>query len=133
MARATSKTGARPVSPHLQVYSWYLTMATSILHRITGSALALGLLLFTWWLTALARGPESFATVQGVMHNVFGWLVLFGFTAALFYHTANGVRHLVWDAGYGLDKETARQSGIWTFAATGVLTVGFWLVVFLVA
>lgn len=134
MARATSKAeGARPLSPHLQVYRWYLTMATSILHRVTGSALAVGLVLFTWWLTALARGPESFAVVQGVMHNVFGWLVLFGFTAALFFHAANGVRHLFWDAGYGFEKETARQSGVVTLAVAGGLTVVFWLLVFIAA
>ncbi len=134
MASTTSKTVAsRPLSPHLQIYRWYLTMATSILHRVTGSALAAGLLLFTWWLTALARGPESFAVVQAVMHNVLGWLVLFAFTAALFFHAANGVRHLFWDAGFGFDKAAARQSGIVTLAAAAGLTVVFWLLVFLIA
>ena len=134
MARATGKAEhSRPLSPHLQVYRWYLTMATSILHRVTGSALAVGLLLFTWWLTALARGPESFAQVQGVMHSVLGWLVLFGFTAALFFHAANGVRHLFWDAGYGFAKVTARQSGMVTLAVAGGLTVVFWLLVFIAA
>ena len=134
MARATGKAEAsRPLSPHLQVYRWYLTMATSILHRVTGSALAVGLLLFTWWLTALARGPESFALVQGVMHNLLGWLVLFGFTAALFFHAANGVRHLFWDAGYGFDKAAAKQSGVITLAVAGGLTVVFWLLVFIAA
>jgi succinate dehydrogenase cytochrome b556 subunit len=134
MAGAADKAGAtRPLSPHLQVYGWYLTMATSILHRVTGVTLVVGIVLFTWWLTALARGPESFAVVQAVMHNVLGWLVLFGFTAALFYHAANGVRHLVWDAGYGFGKETARQSGIAVFAVAGGLTVLFWLLVLIVA
>lgn len=125
--------GARPLSPHLQIYRWYLTMATSILHRFTGAALAVGLVLFTWWLAALAGGPESFATIQAVMHNVFGWLILFGFTAALFFHAANGVRHLFWDAGYGFAKDAARQSGIFTLAVAGGLTVAFWLLVFIVA
>lgn len=125
--------GARPISPHLQVYRWYVTMATSILHRVTGAGLVVGLILFTWWLAALAAGPESFATVQAVMHSFFGWLVLFGFTVALFYHAANGVRHLVWDAGYGLEKDAAHKSGIAVFVLTGVLTVLFWLLVFIVA
>lgn len=123
----------RPLSPHLQIYRWYLTMATSILHRITGAGLAVGLVLFTWWLAALASGPDSFATVQGAMHNVFGWLILFGFTAALFFHAANGVRHLFWDAGYGFAKDAARQSGIFTLAIAGGLTIAFWLLVFIVA
>src|SRR5690554_2275315 len=111
--------GARPLSPHLQVYRWYLTMATSILHRVTGSALVVGLVLLTWWLVALAAGPESFATVQAVMHTFFGWLVLFGMTIALFYHAAYGVRHLVWDAGYGFYKDIAYKIGMLTFMATG--------------
>jgi succinate dehydrogenase / fumarate reductase cytochrome b subunit len=134
MASTTGKTAeARPLSPHLQIYRWYLTMATSIMHRFTGSALAVGLLLFTWWLTALAGGPESFAVVQAVMHNILGWLVLFVFTAALFFHAANGVRHLLWDVGYGFEKEAARQSGVVTIAAAGGLTVVFWLLVFIFA
>ncbi len=125
--------GQRPLSPHLQIYGWYPSMAFSILHRITGSILAAGLVLFTWWLTALARGPESFAVVQGAMHNFFGVLVLFGFSAALFYHACNGVRHLIWDAGYGLDKETVRQGGFVMAATAGFLTVVFWLLVLIAA
>ena len=72
---------SRPLSPHLGIYRWYLTMALSIAHRVTGGALAVGLLLLTWWLLALAGGPDSFATVQAVMDNFLGGLVLFGFTA----------------------------------------------------
>lgn len=125
--------GSRPLSPHLQIYRWYLTMATSIAHRVTGIGLSLGLVLFTWWLAALASGPESFATVQAVMHNFFGWLILFGFTAALFFHAANGVRHLFWDAGLGFEKDTARQSGVLTIAIAGGVTIVFWLLVFIVA
>lgn len=125
--------GSRPLSPHVQIYRWYLAMATSIVHRVTGIGLSLGLVLFTWWLAALASGPESFATVQAVMHNFFGWLILFGFTAALFFHTANGVRHLFWDAGLGFEKETARQMSIVTIAVAGGVTIVFWLLVFIVA
>lgn len=125
--------GARPLSPHLQIYRWYLTMALSIGHRASGIALTVGLVLFIWWLVALASGPESFAVVQAVMHNFFGWLVLFGFTAALFFHAANGVRHLVWDAGYGFDKAVAQQSAIVTLAVAGGLTILFWLLVLIIA
>ncbi|MGF1476778.1 MAG: succinate dehydrogenase, cytochrome b556 subunit [Geminicoccaceae bacterium] len=120
---------ARPLSPHLQVYRWYVVMATSILHRATGIALALGLVLLTWWLTALAGGPESFATVNGIVDSWFGGLVLFGYTAVLFYHAANGIRHMVWDVGYGYDKEVARNSGIAVVAAAGALTLLVWLII----
>lgn len=119
----------RPLSPHLQIYRWYLTMALSIAHRVTGSAMAVGLFLLTWWLLALASGPEAFATVQGVMRSWLGLLVLFGYTFVLFFHMANGVRHLVWDVGYGFDPETAYRSGIAVLVFAGVMTVGTWLIV----
>ena len=106
MARAE-----RPLSPHLQIYRWYFTMALSIAHRVTGVGLALGLLLLTWWLLALASGPEAFATVQAVMDSWLGVLVLFVYTLVLFYHMGNGVRHLVWDFGYGFDVEVAAPFG----------------------
>ncbi len=119
----------RPLSPHLQIYKWYLTMALSILHRASGVGLALGLVLLTWWLLALASGPDAFATVQAVVDSWFGVLVLFGYTVALFYHLGNGVRHLVWDAGYGFDLEVAKNSGIAVLVFAGVMTVLTWLVV----
>jgi succinate dehydrogenase / fumarate reductase cytochrome b subunit len=118
----------RPVSPHLQIYRWYLTMALSIGHRVSGVGLALGLLLFTWWLLALASGPEAFATVEAAMGSWLGVLVLFIYTFVVFYHLGNGVRHLVWDAGYGFDIEIAARSGIAVLAFAGVATVLFWLV-----
>ena len=105
-------------------------MALSIGHRISGIAIAIGLVLFTWWLTALARGPESFAGVQAAMDNILGGLIRFAFTAALFYHACSGVRHLVFDAGRSLDKEGLRKSGIIMVAAAGFLTVVFWLLLF---
>lgn len=123
----------RPVSPHLQIYGWYLTMAMSIGHRVTGAALAAGLVLFTWWLAALATGPESFAFVQGLAASLIGLLVLIGFSAALFYHLCNGIRHLVWDFGYGYDKDVARLSGFVTLAAAAVLTVLLWVTVLFAA
>ena len=87
-------------------------MALSIAHRVTGAGLAVGLLLLTWWLLALAGGPDSFGWSGGCIDNCFGGLVLFGFTLFLFFHALNGVRHLVWDLGYGLDKEAAARSGL---------------------
>jgi succinate dehydrogenase / fumarate reductase cytochrome b subunit len=124
MARAD-----RPLSPHLQIYRWYFTMALSIAHRATGIGLAAGLVLLTWWLLALASGPEAFATVQAVTGSWIGVLVLFLWTFALFYHMGNGVRHLVWDFGYGFDLDVARYSGIAVLVFAGAMTAIVWLVV----
>jgi succinate dehydrogenase / fumarate reductase, cytochrome b subunit len=102
----------RPLSPHLQVYRWELTMVLSILHRMTGAALSVGTLLLAWWLIAVAAGGDSFATVHGVLGHPLGQLVLAGFTFALFLHLGNGVRHLVWDLGRGFEMRQAFASGV---------------------
>lgn len=118
----------RPLSPHLQVYRPQMTSALSILHRITGVALAVGTLLLTYWLVAAASGPEAFATAQAVIGSFIGRLLLFGWSFALFYHLCNGIRHLVWDAGYGFEIETAERSGLAAVAASVVLTLVCWVV-----
>jgi succinate dehydrogenase / fumarate reductase, cytochrome b subunit len=121
-----------PLSPHIQIYRWYFTMALSIAHRATGIAMAAGLLLLAWWLLALASGPEAFATASALADSWFGTLVLLGYTPFLFFHMGNGVRHLVWDAGYGFDPDVARQSGLAVLVFAGVMTVVVWLVVLIV-
>ena len=125
--------GSRPLSPHVQIYGVYLTMAFSFLHRISGFANAAGLLLFTWWIVALAMGPESFAVVQAVVQSWFGILVLVGFTLSVAYHACSGIRHFVFDAGYGFDKVAIRQSAIGIGAAAVVITAVFWLAIFVAA
>ena len=124
MARAD-----RPLSPHLQIFRWYFTMALSIAHRATGIALAAGLVLLCWWLLALAHGPDAFAVVQRMIDSWFGVLVLLLYTLVLFYHMGNGVRHLVWDFGYGFDVDVARRSGIAVLVFTVAMTVLVWLVI----
>jgi succinate dehydrogenase / fumarate reductase cytochrome b subunit len=103
-------------------------MALSILHRATGVALSVGTLLLTWWLVAAAVGPAAFATVQQVLHSFIGQLALFGWTFALFYHMAAGIRHLVWDAGYAFDLPSAEKGAYITVAAAAGLTVFTWIV-----
>jgi len=117
----------RPLSPHLQVYRFQWTMALSILHRITGVALAFGTLLLVWWLVAAASGPEAFATVQGFIGSILGRLLLFGWTLALFYHLCNGIRHLFWDAGYGFELDVAYRSGLAVLGASVALTLISWI------
>jgi succinate dehydrogenase / fumarate reductase cytochrome b subunit len=116
----------RPLSPHLQIYRWQLTSVLSILHRLTGLALVFGALLFAYWLTAAAYGPEAFARAQALFGSWFGRLVLFGMTFALFYHLANGVRHLAWDAGWGFELATLRRTGVVMVLVAGALTLLTW-------
>ena len=117
----------RPVSPHLQIYRWQIHMVLSILHRTSGVALAAGLVLWVYWLAAAARGPESFATAQGLMGSPLGLLVLFGFSAAFFFHFCNGIRHLFWDAGIGFALDTVARSSWFVVGASAVLTVLAWV------
>jgi succinate dehydrogenase / fumarate reductase cytochrome b subunit len=109
---ADQKPHSRPLSPHMQIYRWPVTMATSITHRATGIALSAGTLLLAWWLIAAATGPENFATFQNLAANPLGELVLLGFVWSLAFHLLNGIRHLAWDLGYGFDVPTANKTGI---------------------
>jgi succinate dehydrogenase / fumarate reductase cytochrome b subunit len=118
---------ARPLSPHIQIYSWKFTMLLSILHRATGIALAGGTLLLVYWLCAAASGAAAFADAQGLIGSWFGLLLLFGFSYALFFHLCNGIRHLFWDAGYGFELGTAWASALATVFVSAALTVIAWL------
>ena len=121
-----ARLAARPLSPHLQVYRPQLTSVLSITHRTTGVALAVGTLLLVWWLLAAATGPEQFAVVQGILGSSIGRLLLLGWSWALFYHLANGIRHLFWDAGRGLELKTAYRSGWLVVLASIALTLVTW-------
>lgn len=118
----------RPLSPHLQIYRPQLTSVMSMLHRISGVTLVAGTLLLTWWLVAAVEGPEEFEVVQGVIGSWYGQAVLLGFTLALFYHLCNGIRHLVWDLGLGLELDAVYRSGRAVIIATVLLTVLSWMV-----
>jgi succinate dehydrogenase / fumarate reductase cytochrome b subunit len=121
----------RPMSPHLQVWRWHVTMATSILHRATGMALYLGVLVVAGWVIALASGPDAFSTYRALLGSPLGVLVMFGLTVAFLYHLANGVRHLVWDSGKGFEPKTADMTG-WAAIAFGVVAaVLIWIIVLL--
>jgi len=122
------KTVRRPLSPHLQVYTPQLTSILSIMNRVTGIALSAGTLLLVWWLVAAASGPEAYATVQGFVASPIGLFVLFGWTASLFFHFFNGIRHLAWDAGFGFDLPQAYASGWAVVIATAVSSVLVWAV-----
>lgn len=118
----------RPLSPHLQVYRWPISMALSILHRATGVALGVGTLMLTWWLVAAATSDDAFDRAQWFMGSAIGLLLLFGWSVALIFHFFSGIRHLVWDAGIGFDSPTYDTTGWGVLIATGVCTVLVWAV-----
>jgi succinate dehydrogenase / fumarate reductase, cytochrome b subunit len=112
----------RPLSPHLFVYKFMYTMSLSILHRLTGCAAAAGFLLFVWWLMALASGPAAYASTMSALNSPLAKLLLVGFTFSFVYHFCNGIRHLVWDTGRGLERAQARRSGAVVVVASLLLT-----------
>jgi succinate dehydrogenase / fumarate reductase, cytochrome b subunit len=112
-----------PISPHLQIYKPQLTSILSIVHRATGIVLSFGALLLGFWLLSIAAGPEFYAQVTGHISAWYGQLVLLAFTFSLYYHLCNGIRHLFWDAGIGLEIETAYKSGYAVILFSVILTV----------
>ena len=118
----------RPLSPHIQVHRWPISMALSILHRASGCALGLGTAMMTWWLVAAAQSDPAFAVAQGFMSSILGRLMLFGWSAALFYHLCCGLRHLWMDTGRGFEKAQYDRSAVVVIGATAVLTIGTWIV-----
>lgn len=117
---SSSRGDRRPLSPHIGVWRWHVTMATSIFHRASGVALYLGAILLSCWLAALAGGQHTYEGFMGIVKSPLGLLVLFGITAAACYHLSNGIRHLVWDAGKGYSPRTSTISG-WTTIICGAV------------
>nr|TFG55432.1 MAG: succinate dehydrogenase, cytochrome b556 subunit [Hyphomicrobiales bacterium] len=119
-----------PLSPHLTIYRWPITMAASIVHRGTGILLALGTLFLAWWLIAAASGPDAYDRFVDCAASPFGRLLLFGFVGSLAFHLLNGFRHLAWDLGYGYGLSTARLTaalafGVSLLIALGVFALGY--------
>jgi succinate dehydrogenase / fumarate reductase cytochrome b subunit len=119
---------ARPLSPFL-IYKWRYTMALSFLNRVSGCALTVGTLLFVYWIVAISNGEAAYATAQQVFAHPIVKLLLVLFSYAFFYHLLAGVRHLVWDTGYGLERKSAQLSGWVAFLGSIVLTAFFWFLI----
>lgn len=118
---------ARPLSPHLQIYKPQMTSVMSVLHRATGAALAIGLMLIVWMLVAAASGTDAFNVFLRFCNSGIGQLMLFGWTFSLYYHMCNGIRHLFWDAGFLFEIKNAYKAGyVVLFFAFG-LTAWMWL------
>jgi succinate dehydrogenase / fumarate reductase cytochrome b subunit len=112
------------------MYRWQYTNTLSILNRVTGIVLSVGLLLLVYWLVSLASGAEAYEKARALFASPLIVAALVGFSFSFFYHLLNGVRHLVWDVGYGFEKSTARKSGWVAFIGSIVVTVFFWILVF---
>lgn len=115
--------GKRPLSPHLTIYRPQVTSILSIFHRGSGVAMAASAALIVWWLLAAATGPEYFEFVDGILTSWIGGLIMLASAAAFFYHLLNGIRHMWWDIGWGMEMEQVTQSGIAVLVGTGVLTI----------
>jgi succinate dehydrogenase / fumarate reductase, cytochrome b subunit len=115
----------RPTSP-FWIYRWQIGNSLSILHRITGAALAVGLIALSYWLVALASGPQSYAAASSLFASPLGEAMLIGWTFAFFFHLLNGVRHLFWDAGRGFERSARHLSGWFAVLGALLLTLGLW-------
>ena len=120
----------RPLSPHLQVWRWHVTMLGSILHRATGVALYVGAAVVTAWLACAAAGPDAYGAFAHLGSSLIGLVVWIGLTLSAAYHFAAGVRHLVWDTGAGLTKKTASTLATLSIWFGVIVTAGFWIWMF---
>jgi succinate dehydrogenase / fumarate reductase cytochrome b subunit len=128
---AESKAPQRPLSPHMQIYRWPITMAMSILHRITGGGLYFGTLVLAWWLIAAGSGPNAYATFGAFINSFFGRLILFGYTWALIHHMLGGIRHLIWDTGHGFEVNEREWLSLATAVGSVALTLVLWVIGYL--
>ena len=120
------KTVQRPLSPHLQIYRWPLGMAMSIMHRVSGAALAAGTVMIVWMLAAAATGPQAWDVFRDFCATIYGQLMLVGWSGALFYHLCNGIRHLVWDTAHLFAVRDANRAGILVLLGAAALTAALW-------
>jgi succinate dehydrogenase / fumarate reductase, cytochrome b subunit len=127
MAESTAPV-ERPLSPHLQIYRPMLTMVMSIVHRITGIGLYFGTVLLMWWLLAAASGPNAYIKFQNFIGSIFGQVLLFGYMWALIHHALGGIRHLIWDLGYGFGPTEREWLTRATLFGSIVLTLLLWIV-----
>ncbi len=130
MAQAESKGGgpeARPLSPHLQVYTLLINMVMSIVHRLTGAALYFGTLILVAWLFSASLGRGSFETVTGLLGSPLGLLIMIGYTWALLHHALGGLRHLIWDTGRGFELGTVNTLSWLTIILSVAFTACIWI------
>jgi succinate dehydrogenase / fumarate reductase cytochrome b subunit len=132
--QAGSTTGprrSRPLSPHIQIYRFMITYVMSGFHRVTGAALYFGMVLVAWWLVAAASGPNAYGYFEWFMGSLIGRLVLLGYTWALIHHALGGVRYLLWDLGYGVERSEREFLALATILGSVALTLVVWVIGYL--
>ena len=118
---------SRPLSPHLGIWRWGPNMLVSIVHRATGVALSIaGLAILTWWLFAVAHGPDSYTRFTKVATRPIGIIVLVGITWCFFQHLFSGIRHLVMDSGAAFELRVNKTSAVLTIVGSLLLTALLW-------
>ena len=127
MVEASPGARPRPLSPHLQVWRWHITLAASISNRATGVGLYAGWLVLAGWGLALALGADAYGAYCGVLTSIPGLILLFLITLSLFFHMAAGVRHLFWDAGKGFKLRRADTSAWFAYGFAIVASVLVWV------
>ncbi len=128
----SSSIDRRPLSPNIQIYRPQLTSVLSIANRITGVVSSLAAVGLVLWLIAAAAGPQTYAIAQDAMASVIGKIVLLVATFAFFVHLCGGIRHLAWDAVYGLELGTIYASGWAAVAASVALTTAAWVAAWMI-
>tara|TARA_B110001454_G_scaffold205713_1_gene215535 strand:- start:2207 stop:2593 length:387 start_codon:yes stop_codon:yes gene_type:complete len=116
-----------PLSPHLQVYRWHISSLLSITHRIVGAVNLLALTLIFFWLLILSFGESNYELFLFFINSFFGKFILIGFSWSMSFHLLSGIRHLVWDLGYGFEIKTANLSGIAVIVLSLIMTIIFWV------
>ena len=116
-----------PLSPHLQIYRWHISSLLSITHRISGVINLLALILIFFWLIFLSSGENNYESFLLIINSFIGKFILIGFTWSMSFHLLSGIRHLVWDLGYGFEIRTANITGVIVIISSLALTIIFWL------
>ena len=116
-----------PLSPHLQIYRWHISSLLSIIHRISGVINLLALILIFFWLIFLSLGENNYQSFLLIINSFIGKFILIGFTWSMIFHLLSGIRHLVWDLGYGFEIKTANITGVIVIISSLALTIIFWL------
>ena len=116
-----------PLSPHLQIYRWHISSLLSITHRISGVINLIALILIFFWLIVLSFGESNYELFLLIINSFFGKFILIGFTWSMSFHLLSGIRHLVWDLGYGFEIKTANISGVIVIILSLAVTIIFWL------
>ena len=116
-----------PLSPHLQIYRWHISSLISITQRISSVINLLAIILIFFWLLVLSFGESNYEFFLLISNSFIGKFILIGFTWSMSFHLLSGIRHLVWDLGYGFEIKTANISGIIVIIFSLAITITFWL------